>query len=113
MVEPSKIPTSEITDQVILSRQEYEKLLANESKIAFLQLEIEKLKRMIFGTKSERFAPLDPSQLSMELGQTTQPTDERPTEQITYARQKPEKEKGHARMEISSSIPREVVVIEP
>jgi transposase len=113
MVEPSKIPTSEITDQVILSRQEYEKLLANEAKITFLQLELEKLKRMIFGTKSERFAPLDPSQLSMELDQTTQPPDERPTEQINYTRQKPDKEKGHARMVISSSIPREVVVIEP
>lgn len=113
MVEPSKISTPASPDQVTLSRQEYEKLLANEAKVTYLQLELEKLKRMIFGTKSERFIPADPSQLSMELGQATQPHDEKPTEQITYTRQKPEKEKGHARMEISASIPRETIVIEP
>jgi transposase len=113
MVEPSKIPTPEITDQVILSRQEYEKLLANEAKIAYLQLELEKLKRMIFGTKSERFVPTDSSQLSMNLGQMVSEPVEPTKEEITYTRQKAEKSTGHARMAISSSIPRETIVIEP
>ncbi|HNR11414.1 MAG TPA: IS66 family transposase [Nitrosomonas europaea] len=81
--------------------------------MAFLQLELEKLKRMIYGTKSERFAPSDPSQLSMDLGQLVAAPVEPQTEEITYTRQKTDKSKGHARMEISSAIPSEVVVIEP
>jgi len=98
---------------ITISRKEYEKFLVNEAKIAFLQLELEKLKRMIFGTKSERFIATDALQLSLKLGQTLQPLDEKPTEEITYTRQKADKKKGHARMEISPAIPRVVVVIEP
>jgi hypothetical protein len=66
MVEPAKIPNPESSDQVILTRKEYENL-RNEN--LYLRYELEKLKRMIFGTKSERFVPSDPSQLQMELGQ--------------------------------------------
>jgi len=113
MVEPPKISSQNTPEMVTITREEYEKFLANDAKVAYLQLELEKLKRMIFGTKSERFAPSDPSQLSMELGQMDQPPVEKPAEEITYTRRKTDKEKGHARMEISASIPREIVVIEP
>lgn len=98
---------------VTITREEYEKFLANDAKVAYLQLELEKLKRMIFGAKSERFIPADPSQLSIDLGQPVLVPVEPQTEDIAYARQKTDKSRGHARMEISASIPRETVVIEP
>lgn len=117
MVEPFKIPSPESSDQVILSRKDYEALIGLNHKLQsdnlYLHYELEKLKRMIFGAKSERFIPSDTSPLSLELGQTLQPPDEKPTEEITYTRQKADQKKGHARMEISPAIPRVVVVIEP
>jgi len=110
MVEPSKISSQSAPELITITREEYDKLRYDN---LYLHQELEKLKRMIFGARSERFAPSDPSQLSMELGQRAQSHDEKPTEEITYTRHKAEKEKGHARMEISASIPREIVVIEP
>jgi hypothetical protein len=94
MVELTKIPSGKAPEMVTITREEYEKFLANDAKVAYLQLELEKLKRMIFGTKSERFAPSDPSQLSMELGQPVAAPVEPQTEQITYTRQKADKSKG-------------------
>ncbi|MBW6459618.1 MAG: IS66 family transposase [Bacteroidales bacterium] len=79
----------------------------------YLHQELEKLKRMIFGVKSERFTLSGPSQLSMDLGLETLPPVEPQTEDITYTRKKTGKDNGHARMQISPSIPREIVVIEP
>lgn len=111
--EPSYIPPDQDPQMVTITRKEYEKLLGNEAKITYLQLELDKLKRMIFGTKSERFIPRDSSQLSLELGQGVQPPVMPATEEITYTRQKADEKKGHARMELPSSLPREVVVIEP
>jgi transposase len=113
MVEPLKISSPNAPERITITRQEYEKLLANDAKVAYLQQELEKLKRMIFGAKSERFISSDSSQLSMDLGQFVPAPVEPPTEEITYTRQKVEKDKGHARMEISPSIPRETIVIEP
>ncbi len=113
MVEPSKIHSGNASELITITREEYEKLLANDAKVTYLQQELEKLKRMIFGTKSERFVASDSSQLSLELGQSSPPPVEPKTEDITYTRHKADKEKGHARMEISPAIPREVVVIEP
>ena len=59
MVEPFKIPSPESSDQVILSRKDYEALIGLNHKLQsdnlYLHYELEKLKRMIFGTKSERF----------------------------------------------------------
>jgi transposase len=83
MVEPSKIHTSESSDQVILSRNEYEALIGLNHKLQsdnlYLHHELEKLKRMIFGAKSERFVASDTSQLSLELGQSAPSPVEPPT----------------------------------
>jgi hypothetical protein len=91
MVEPSKIHTSESSDQVILSRNEYEALIGLNHKLQsdnlYLHHELEKLKRMIFGAKSERFVASDTSQLSLELGQSAPSPVEPPTEDITYTPQ--------------------------
>lgn len=110
MIELSKIHTPESSDQIIISRKEYENL-RNEN--LYLHHELEKLKRMIFGAKSERFVASDTSQLSLELGQPAPLPVEPQTEDITYTRHKADKKNGHARMELPSNLHREVVVIEP
>ena len=111
--EPGYIPPQQDLQMVTITRQEYEKLLGNEAKIAYLQLELDKLKRMIYGAKSERFIAGDTSQLSLDLGQGEQPPVEPKSEEITYTRQKADQKKGHARTELPAHLPREVVVIEP
>ncbi len=58
------------TDQIMVSRKEYENL---RSENFYLRHELDKLKRMIFGAKSERFIPRDSSQLSLDLIQGVQP----------------------------------------
>jgi transposase len=113
VIEPANIPRQEDHEMITIFRKEYEKFLANDAKIAYLQFELEKLRRLIFGTKSERFIASDNSQLSLELGQSEQIQAEPQTENITYTRHKADKKNGHARMELPSNLPREVVVIEP
>lgn len=117
MVEPPKIHIPESSDQVILSRKEYEALIGLNHKLQsdnlYLHHELEKLKRMIFGAKSERFVASDTSQLSMELDKSVQSPVELSTQDITYTRYKADKKNGHARLELPSNLPREVVVIEP
>jgi len=110
MVEPSKTFSQNTPELITITREEYEKLRHDN---LYLHQELEKLKRMIFGAKSERFVPSDSAQLSMDLGQAIPASAATQTEEITYTRQKTDKAKGHARMEISASIPRETVVIEP
>jgi hypothetical protein len=56
MISDDKKHISPDTDQIMVSRKEYENL-RNEN--LYLRHELEKLKRMIFGAKSERFLPGD------------------------------------------------------
>ena len=55
-----------------------------------LQAELAQLKKMVFGSKSERFVPeTDPQQTSLDFGQTPEVPKEKPaTETITYEREK-------------------------
>jgi hypothetical protein len=48
MVEPTNTAPGKVPEMVTISREEYEKLLANDAKVAYLQLELEKLKRMFW-----------------------------------------------------------------
>jgi len=105
-----QISISEGSDQVILSRKEYEELW-NEN--LYLKHELEKLKKLIFGSKSERFIPSDPNQLSLDILPAAQPAPAPETEQISYTRKKGENKNGHARLELPSHLRREIVMIEP
>jgi len=111
--EPGYIPQQQDPQTVTITRKEYEAFLAQASTITYLQLELDKLKRMIFGSKSERFIASDTSQLSLDLGQGEQPPVEPKSEEITYTRQKTDQKKGHARTELPANLTREIVVIEP
>lgn len=95
--------------EAIVSKAEYEAIKAEN---AALRHELEQLKRLIFGSKQERFVPAQPpEQLSLDLDAEAaeQPTDQA-TETITYQRRK----KSHpGRTALPEHIPTEEIIIEP
>ncbi len=96
-------------EQVILSKEQYEKLLSENE---YLKQQLLELKRMIFGSKSERFVPNDDSQLN--LFDIEKQKAEPETEEITYIRDKAQKEKKSAvRTKIPCHLPRIEETIEP
>ena len=86
-----------------------------EAELLYHKQELAQLKRMIFGSKSERYVPLNDGQLALKLGLpgVEQPAPQQ--EEITYKRNKPRKEekKGHGRVVLPSNLLRKEVVIEP
>lgn len=82
----------------------------------YLKHELDKLKRMLFGAKSERFiSAVDPLQYSLELGVKPKIEPEGTKETISYERKKPEvkKEVVHSREALPAHLPRQEVVLEP
>jgi len=103
--------------QEISSDQQYvplEKYLQLQAEYEYLKQELAQLKRMIFGSKSERHIGNDPSQLSLGLGAEPVEFKEKETEQITYTREKADNKKGTAiRLALPSHLHREEHIIEP
>lgn len=103
---------------VLLTLEFFNHLIAKsrdqEADIIYLKQELAQLKRMIFGSKSERHLGGDPSQLSLGLGVEAVAPPEKETQQITYSRNKPENKKGTAiRLALPSHLHREEHIIEP
>jgi transposase len=111
----------ESEETITISKVEYRQfldqkstLLEQQSEIAWLKHQLDELKRMIYGTRRERFISPDPMQSSLfELPALE--TEERKKEEITYTRVKPEAaEKNHPlRAELPSHLPRKEEIIEP
>lgn len=78
-----------------------------------LKHELEQLKRLIFGNRSERFVHQDlPGQLNLEFDvESSQGIDEQPSETITYTR--PKKQKAVARHPLPDHLPRTQMIVEP
>lgn len=115
-------PSNEITPEAFsLMKQEKERL-ANENQnlqneVLFLKEEMAQLKRMIYGSKSERYVKEAPDARQGSLfgdDQIEEIQTEETTEEIKYKRTKPGKEKSRPlRAEIPSHLPRKEKVIEP
>lgn len=98
---------------IYISEAEYEELKSFKAEVALLKYQLAELKRLIFGAKSERFISQIPGQLNLFDIPSELPL-EKPQEEITYTRNKPEKEKKHPlRAEIPAHLARRVEVIEP
>jgi transposase len=89
--------------------QQNEKLLSENQ---YLKQQLDELKRLIFGSKSERFVPTDDAQLS--LFEQEKIKEEVKTEEISYSRKKAEKDKQKAiRAKIPAHLPRVEELVEP
>lgn len=102
----------------LLTLELYHQLLTQtreqEAEIMYLKQELAQLKRMIFGSKSERHIGDDPSQLSLGLDAEAITPPEKETEQITYTRNKADNKKGSAiRLALPAHLYREGHIIEP
>jgi Transposase and inactivated derivatives len=101
-----------------LTLEVYDRLVAQNKELAvenmYLKHELAQLKRMIFGSKSERHIGDDPSQLSLGLDAEAVTLPEKETEQITYTRNKSDNKKGSAiRLALPAHLYREEHIIEP
>lgn len=103
---------------VIRANTAYQNLSREELLITVVELkhELDQLKRLIFGSRHERFVPTTPQEqlaLGLEV-QTAQPPAPA-LEKIEYTRKK--KETSHkihiGRMKLPADLPREQVIIEP
>ena len=91
-----------------------EKVTNLTAELLYYKQELAQLKRMIFGSKSERHIGNDPSQLNLGLDVETVEQPERETEQITYTRNKSDNKKGAAiRLALPAHLHREEHIIEP
>jgi len=99
---------------VFLTHQEYDVLMAQNAELLYLKQELAQLKRMIFGSKSERFIPADSGQMSLDLDIPQKEAPSIEIEELSYTRKKPTKEKeSPVRMPLPSHLPRHEHVIEP
>ena len=101
------------SDNITISKAEYQELLSFKSKAEWLQFQLTQLQRMLFGQKRERFVSPDPDQgVLFDLPAEETPVKE--TEEISYTRNKPKKDKKHPlRAELPANLPRKIKVIEP
>lgn len=84
-----------------------------KSELENLKFELAQLKRLIFGSKSERFVPEQPDgQLSLDLGQQ-QVRQEEAALQVSYTRKKKPRKEKPVRMPLPEHLPRKEHIIEP
>jgi len=86
-----------------------------QAEIIYLRQELDKLRRMIFGQKRERYVPVfNPEHLDIALDD--QPTKVAPVQiqDIRYTRlKKTTKQKSHGRNPLPTDLPRKEIVIQP
>ncbi|MDF1547247.1 MAG: transposase [Bacteroidales bacterium] len=98
------------THQEFVTKEQYDKLLF---EYEYLKQQLADLKRMIFGSKSERFVASDDTQLSLFDIKEEQAPEPEKTE-VSYQRQKPAKEKRNPiRVALPAHLPRVEEIIEP
>jgi transposase len=108
-----------IEKNITITESEYTELLQfkkefvlQKSEIELLKFQLAELKRLIFGAKSERYISPDPNQLNL-FDIPEEKAAEKPQEEITYTRNKPEEKKHPLRLELPSHLPRRPEIIEP
>jgi transposase len=98
-------------EEYLLIKRENSELHA---EVIYLKQELDQLKRMIFGSKSERHTGNNQGQLSLGLDTEMITQSGKETEQITYTRNKPDKKKGSpVRLALPAHLHREEHTIEP
>ena len=84
------------------------------SKNLVISQQLDKLRRAMFGSKSERFIPSDPSQLELDLGLSMEVAKkDAELEKIEYTREKKQRKEKPVREALPADLPRVVIEIEP
>lgn len=115
------IDVTESSSVITLSKTDYDNLLTEyntlKTDVIYYKQELDKLRRMIFGQKSERFISHETTdgQLALGLETETFPVPESEKESIAYTRSKPKKGNKSipVRTALPAHLPRVEEVIEP
>lgn len=103
-------------ERILLEKTELEKKLQDILlKFTSVKFELAQLKRLIYGSKRERFvADTEDGQMSLPF-EVTQPIidTEPPKEEIKYTRRKPKNENHNGRLPLPDHLPVDEIVIEP
>ncbi len=101
----------DIEKEVVFLREEIKKIIQERDEY---KRQLNELKRLIFGQKSERFVPADESQLSLFNDELPKEDKEKEKYTVTYQRTKKNKENNKpVRTAIPAHFPRVEEIIEP
>ncbi len=80
-----------------------------------MMFELSQVKRLVFGSKRERFVSNgEDGQMSLPFNvETATDYEEQSTEEISFKRRKPKKRDHHGRLPLPDHLPVEEIVIEP
>jgi transposase len=93
--------------EVVVPRKAYEQL---ENQVAQLTFQLEQIKRLMYGAKSERYIPSDPGQSTLfEVPASASPS----VQAISYTRSAPQAKQHPVREAIAAHLPRVERVVEP
>jgi transposase len=104
------------SETITVNKKEYEKRVSDYERLLsdydLLKQDLAQLKRMIFGSKSERFIPSESGQISL-FSDITKEDVQVETQEISYSRAKPKKKEIPVRAVLPAHLPRVEEVIEP
>lgn len=100
-------------DRII--QEQKQQLQERDLQILKLNHELAQLKKLVFGSKSERFQPQDKSQLALALDEKQAPAAATPlaSQHISYERRQAGKSKHAGRLPLPAHLPRKQVILEP
>jgi len=101
---------TELLEENAVLKEENDRLSA---RILHLELEYKKIRKLIFGAKSERFKEEPKEQLSLDLFPEVIEKQELKEENITYTRKKETKKKKPVRTKLPEHLERKTETIEP
>jgi transposase len=98
---------------ITISKEEYNRFMALQDEVNYLTHQLAELKRLIFGSKRERFISLaDPQQATLfDLPEAEQVEEKKI--QVSYQRTKNAEKKQPLRAPLPENLPRKTQVIEP
>jgi transposase len=100
-------------ETVTISKAEYERFLSLEIKISDLTFQLSEMKRLIFGSKRERFISAENPAQGNLFDIPAEETIKQEEQEITYTRKKAGEKKQPLRTELPAHLPRREEVIEP